>query len=141
DRSRSWDGALKPGDPVKTSWLEGIIDALQNEIRAGGGKYRITDGGVLSLDKPPDQNPSKAGWQSGDIVAVCTTGIPGEDPALPTGWRVRNARAGDGTIADVITSGILSASLVNVISAGTDRSVRIADGNVYSYYQTGETMR
>src|SRR5690606_29619235 len=35
----------------------------------------------------------------------------------------------------------LNASLVNVISASTDRSVRIADGNVYSYYQNEETMR
>src|SRR5690606_39785017 len=83
DRSRSWDGALKPGDPVKTSWLEGIIDALQNEIRAGAGKIRITQDGILQLNQPPDQNPTKAILMNEDIIAVSNTRIPGEDPASP----------------------------------------------------------
>src|SRR5690606_9043131 len=141
DRSRSWDGALKPGDPAKTSWLEGIIDALQNEIRAGAGKIRSTQDGILQLNQPPDQNPTKAIVMNEDIIAVSNERVPGEDPATPAGWIFRNAVTGDGIIADVITAGTLNASLVNVISASTDRSVRIADGNVYSYYQNEETMR
>jgi len=76
-----------------------------------------------------------------DIIAVSNERVPGEDPATRAGWSFRNAVTGDGIIADVITSGTLNASLVNVISASTDRSVRIADGNVYSYYQNEETMR
>lgn len=112
DRSRSWDGALKPGDAINTSWLSGAIDTLQNEILAGGGKYRITDGGVLSLDRPPDQNPSKAIWQGGDIIAVSNERKPGEDPATPAGWNFRNAITGDGIVADAITTGSMLADRV-----------------------------
>src|SRR5690606_23124786 len=86
-------------------------------------------------------NPSKAVWQGGDIIAVSNTRIPREDPASPAGCPFRNAITGDGIIADVITSGTLNASLVSVVSSSGDRTVRIADGNVYSYYQGNETMR
>lgn len=112
DRSRSWDDALKPGDPVKTSWLSGIIDALQNEIRAGAGKIRITQDGILQLNQPPDQNPTKAILMNEDIIAVSNTRIPGEDPATPAGWYFQNAMTGDGIIADAITTGTMLADRV-----------------------------
>src|SRR5690606_20819295 len=111
------------------------------EIRAGAGKIRITQDGILQLNQPPDQNPTKAILMNEDIIAVCNERVPGEDPATRAGWRFRNAVTGDGIIADVITSRTLNVSLVNVMSASTDRSVRSADGNVYSYYQNEETMR
>src|SRR5690606_20095472 len=44
---------------VPTSWLDGIIDAIQNEIHSGGGTVRQTHEGLLITDVPPEQGPTK----------------------------------------------------------------------------------
>lgn len=44
---------------VPTSWLDGIIDAIKNEIHSGGGTVRQTHEGLLITDKPPEQGPTK----------------------------------------------------------------------------------
>ncbi|OYD08551.1 phage tail protein [Paludifilum halophilum] len=44
---------------VPTSILDGVIDAIQNEIHSGNGTVRSTWEGFINYDKPPEQGPEK----------------------------------------------------------------------------------
>lgn len=143
DRAGSWDGATKPGDRIKTRWLDGIIDALQNEIYGGAGTVRLQDDGMLILDRPADRDPQRAIILNNGILAISNKRIPGGDPGTAAGWDWRTFGTGDGFTADLINAGTLNASLVNIITESGDKSskVSIQNGNVYSYQNGQLSMR
>jgi phage minor structural protein len=100
--------------PVPTSWLDGYIDAIRNEILAGAGTVRLTEGGMLNLDKPPDQNPTKAIFIGNGIVAVSNERLPGGDPSTVGGWDWSGGTfiTGDGAFADKVVAGTMLADRV-----------------------------
>lgn len=122
---------ISAGEPIQTSWLRGLIDAVNNEIRAGAGTIRVTDEGMLILDKPEDQNPTKAILLNNGIVAVSNKKVNNE-------WYFEHAMTGDGIIADRIFSGTLDASRVTIRTDSEDadgeRDVIIHDGYVTTHF-------
>ena len=143
ERAGKWDGATMPGDRVKTKWLDGVIDAIQNEVYGGAGTVRLQNDGMLILDRPADRDPQRAIILNNGILAISNKRIPGGDPGTAAGWEWRTFGTGDGFTADLINAGTLNASLVNIISEGVDgtRKVAIQNGNVYSYVSGQLSMR
>lgn len=98
---------------ISTSWLDGIIDALNNQIRAGGGKILITNEGQLILNESPENNPTKAILINPEFgIAISNTREPGGDPATVGGWRFTSFITGDGVTASLINAGELSANRI-----------------------------
>lgn len=143
DRAGTWDGSTKPGDRVKTKWLDGVIDALQNEVYGGAGTVRLQDDGMLILDRPADRDPQRAILLNNGILAIANQRVSGGDPATAAGWNWRTFGTGDGFTADLINAGTLNASLVNVVTESGDKSSRVSmqNGNVYSYVNGQLSMR
>lgn len=89
---------LKPGDTIQTSWLQGAIDTLNNELKGGGGKTTWTNDRIEILDKPPDENPGSSILLVDGKVAVSNEKQNGN-------FVYRNALTGDGIVADEIKVG------------------------------------
>ncbi|MCS1350327.1 phage tail protein [Mechercharimyces sp. CAU 1602] len=87
-------------DPIRTSWLSGALDAINNEIYAGGGTVVTTNDGINILDKPLDHNPSKSILMNNGIVAVSNQKVNGD-------FVYEDALTGDGIVASVIRSGTM----------------------------------
>ena len=110
-RKGIWD-SVDPTGPIATSRLDGIIDALQNQVRAGTGSVTITDSeGILIVDD--EANPTKAMRLLGGILAIANSkdGVTGD-------WNWRTFGTGDGFTADLINVGTLTADRI-AIGAGT----------------------
>lgn len=132
DRQGIWDDKLKRGDKIPTSWLDGVIDVLNNELHSTGGYVYITDqDGILILDKPRDQNPTKALQLKGGVFAIA-------DSKNPDGtWKWRTFGDGTGFTASEIKTGTLLASLVNILAGNYVR----LDGNGLTVTDPNNTER
>lgn len=108
DRQGVWDRAnqFNPDGTLDTEWLNGIIDTLRNEVRAGRGTVTVTDNnGILIVDDP--DNPTKALRLLGGMFAIANS----KDPVTGE-WNWRTFGTGDGFIADLITAGKLKGGKV-----------------------------
>ncbi|QGG47658.1 phage tail spike protein [Heliorestis convoluta] len=102
-----WDNKMDKGN-VKTDWLEGVINALQNEVRAGSGTVKITEqDGILITDK--EENPTRALRLLGGILAIANSknDATGE-------WNWRTFGSGDGFTADLINTGKIRSNQIEV---------------------------
>lgn len=116
DRQGVWDTATPFTGPVPTSWLDGIINTLQNEVRAGNGSVTLTDdNGILIADNP--DNPTKALRLLGGLLAISNE----KDPVTGE-WVWRTFGTGDGFTADLLNAGQIRTSLVQIL------------GNTYFYW-------
>ncbi|SHE66047.1 phage minor structural protein, N-terminal region [Seinonella peptonophila] len=99
---------------INTSWLDGFIDALQNEVVGGAGTVRHSSDGLLILDKPAEQNPTKAILMNNGIIALSNTRVSGGDPGTAGGWDFSNGTfiTGDGAFADKIVAGTMLADRI-----------------------------
>ncbi|RKL63011.1 hypothetical protein DXT63_08425 [Thermoanaerobacteraceae bacterium SP2] len=93
---------------LSTKWLEGIIDAHNNELQAGLGTVVANDQGLLILDNK--DNPTKAIALVGGMIAIAN------QKDANGNWIWRTFGTGDGFTADAINTGQLNTSLVRVIS-------------------------
>jgi phage minor structural protein len=108
-KTGEWDDKYKPGNPLDTSWLDGIIDVLNNEVRSTGGYVYVTDTeGLVVYDKPKDQSPTKALRLKGGILAISNSKDVNGD------FIYRTFGDGDGFVADELTSGKVKTSLVQI---------------------------
>lgn len=115
DAERNYDNEKRQQDrTVNTSWLDGYIDALQNEVIGGAGTVRQTNDGILLLDKAPDNNPTKAILMNNGIIALSNKRNSANDPATAAGWDFSNGTflTGDGAFADKIVAGTMLADRV-----------------------------
>lgn len=115
DAERNYDTEKRQQDrTIPTSWLEGYIDTLRNEIIGGSGTVRHTDDGILLLDKRPDNNPSRAILLNNGIIALSNKRNPANDPATAAGWDFSEGTfiTGDGAYADQIVAGTMLADRV-----------------------------
>lgn len=112
DKSGQWDDKLKAGSGIQTSWLEGEISALQNQVNAGAGTVKVTENdGIIITDSAT--NPARALRLLGGILAIANS-KDGQG-----NWEWRTFGTGDGFTADLITSGRIRAGQVEIGSGTT----------------------
>lgn len=129
---REVDKKVEVGAPI--SWLETKMQTKAREMDNLPGFMAYTPGqGLLVANAPDLKDATSAIEIRGGGFRISNKPIKKPDGTVDFEWRTFGD--GDGFTADEITSGTLNASLVNVISESADhtRSVKIADGNVYSY--------
>jgi len=109
DRQGVWDNAAPFTGPVPTDWLTGIIDTLNNEVKAGNGSVTLTDNnGILIVDNPAA--PTKALRLLGGLLAISNE----KDPVTGE-WVWRTFGTGDGFTADLLNAGQIRTSLVQIL--------------------------
>lgn len=100
---------LTAGSPVKTDWLDGIIDAMQNEIRASG-EYREAqklDGGFLLENNDPESSAYGALYLGPGWLMIADK----KDPAT-NDWDWRSIGTGAGFVADMMVAGTMLADRI-----------------------------
>lgn len=92
---------IRQGDTIQTSWLEGAIDAAQNEVLAGTGTVQVTENdGILIVDNP--DNPQKAIKLLAGTLALANE----RDPVTGLfNWRTFGTA--EGFLADLVETGFL----------------------------------
>ena len=137
DIRRETDRRLRPIERV--NFLNSIID-LENNLIASSNGYVYIDNpnGITIYNKPKDQNPDQAMQLNSAGFRIAGSKDPNTGEF---NWKTFGTF--NGFTADLINAGTLNASLVNVISESSDRTrtVRIGDGNVYSYDNNDLSMR
>lgn len=99
-----WDSASKKiQDGIDAEFLNNIIDKINTEINNSGGYVYISkDGkGIITYDKPLDQNPTKAIQLMGGSIRIANK------KKSDGTWDWRSFGTGDGFVADEIITGIL----------------------------------
>ena len=109
DRSGVWDDKYKPGNPIDTSWLDGVIDVLNNEIESRGGWLKITDtDGLRMYNKPLDQTPTEVMEIKGGAFRIA-------DSKKANGeWDWRTFGTGKGFTADLLIAGTIKTNLIQI---------------------------
>lgn len=108
-------GVITPKNTLSSQWLEGAIDAATNQILSGGGYIKQDGRGLLVMDNPDENLAQNIIRINENGIGLSTTGINGE---------FRTAMTAEGIVADRITSGQLSTSLVKIF------------GDTYFYWDT-----
>ncbi|QSQ09784.1 hypothetical protein H0A61_02165 [Koleobacter methoxysyntrophicus] len=98
-------GVITPKNTLSSQWLEGAIDTATNQILSGGGYIKQDARGLLILDNPNENLAQNVIRINENGIGLSTTGISGE---------FRTAMTAEGIVADRITSGQLSTSLVKI---------------------------
>lgn len=99
-----WDSASKKiQDGIDAEFLNNIIDKINTEINNSGGYVYISkDGkGIITYDKPLDQNPTKAIQLMGGSIRIANK------KKSDGTWDWRSFGTGDGFVADEIITGVL----------------------------------
>jgi len=99
-----WDSASKKiQDGIDAEFLNNVIDKINTEINNSGGYVYISkDGkGIITYDKPLDQNPTKAIQLMGGSIRIANK------KKSDGTWDWRSFGTGDGFVADEIITGIL----------------------------------
>lgn len=103
DSIRRIDNAVRKlqNTPINASWLEGIINTLQAEVRAGRGTVTITENnGIMIVDDT--ENPTRALRLLGGLFAIANS----KDPVTGE-WNWRTFGDGNGFTADLINVGTM----------------------------------
>lgn len=97
-RSTSWDSAAA----LQTSYLEEVMDSLNDTMSADGGYTYMAEGeGITTYDRPIDQNPTKAiQIRGGGFRIANSKNSQGE-------WDWRTFGTGDGFAADLLNAGVI----------------------------------
>lgn len=99
-----WDSASKKiQDGIDAEFLNNVIDKINTEINNSGGYVYISkDGkGIITYDKPLDQNPTKAIQLMGGSIRIANK------KKSDGTWDWRSFGTGDGFAADEIITGVL----------------------------------
>ncbi|MDK2801081.1 MAG: hypothetical protein PWQ70_2700 [Clostridiales bacterium] len=108
-RSKIWNRAeaISEKGTFYTELLEGTINTLQNEVKAGLGTVHITDNnGILITDQPTIENSTKAIRLLGGMFAIAN------QKDINGNWIWRTFGDGDGFTADLILTGTLAAERI-----------------------------
>lgn len=133
-----WDSASKKiQDGIDAEFLNNVIDKLNTEINNSGGYVYISkDGkGIITYDKPLDQNPTKAIQLMGGSIRIANK------KKSDGTWDWRSFGTGDGFVADEIITGILKGGNVKwnlndgtfLIGESEDNYLLKFDGNTLKF--------
>jgi hypothetical protein len=115
-----------------TSWLDGKISVLQNEIENVSSYVFQTPGdGILIMDAPDFATATKAMKMGGGIFALANSKSGDQ-------WNWRTFGDGAGFSADEMNAGILNAALVHIVSAGGKLQI---DGDGIRIYDAENNLR
>ncbi len=138
DRAGVWDRsvAFNPDGSLDADWLNDLIAELNNRMNSQGGYVYVSDDGtgIITYDKPIDQDPTKAIQILGGAFRIANGKLPNGD------WDWRTFGDGDGFIADLIVAGVLEGGKVHFnLSDGT---LLIGDSpSNYGLYWDGNTLK
>jgi len=132
-----WDraGAFGSDGTLNAVWLNGLVAELNDRMNSQGGYVYVSDDGqgLITYDKPVDQNPTMAIQLLGGAFRIAN-GKKGDGS-----WDWRTFGDGDGFVADLIVAGMLKGGKVTFnLSDGT-----LLIGNNtsdYSLYWNGSTL-
>lgn len=100
-----WDrsGIINPDGTINAQYLNDVVDELNKQINADGGYVYIgEDGeGLITYDKPEDQNPNMAIQLKGGSFRIASNRLPNGE------WNWRSFGTGEGFVADEIIAGRL----------------------------------
>ncbi|MBP1992555.1 phage tail protein [Paenibacillus eucommiae] len=108
---------------VNTFWLDGIINTLQNQIKASGSyaNAEVIDGKGMLFENTDISSPDYGALYIGpNILAIASNKVGGS-------WNWRTFGKGSGFTADELNAGIINSSLVKIMSASGDT---VIDGDV-----------
>ncbi len=122
----SWDGAATISD----SYINGVIGSMNSAMNASGGYTYYEPGeGVITYDKPKDQNPTMAIQIKGGGFRIANSRKSNGE------WDWRTFGTGDGFTADEITAGTIKGGS-NYWNLGTGdllfKQGKIADAKGYT---------
>ena len=108
DKARLWDEGGEPfTGPVPTTWLDGIIDILTNQLQSGVSNWYTDDNGNLVFETLDD------------TAAMMLTGngfmLSNQKDPVTEEWIWRTFGTGDGFTADEINAGKIRTSLVQIL--------------------------
>lgn len=120
DHSASWDAAAVN----TTTYLDRLMANINNEMNAAGGyTYWVQGEGIITYDRPIDQNPTKAIQINGAGFRIANSKNPDDS------WAWRTFGTGDGFTADEINAGTLSTILIE--SLGGNNYWNLATGQAH----------
>lgn len=99
---------------IDGSRIRGIIEGINAEYHSSLGYVYQDENGILILNAPKDQNPTKAMQLSGGAFFLAN------EKNIDGSWNWRAFGDGDGFIADEIVTGTLDAFMVDVINLNAD---------------------
>lgn len=125
DRSKIISSDLK----ISANYLNEIINKLNEDLNSRGGYvYLSEDGkGIITYDKPIEQEPTKAIQITGGAFRIANSKLPNGE------WNWRTFGTGDGFVADLINTGTLNANLIKtgtIKSHNGNVSINLDDDNI-----------
>lgn len=126
DKYGQWEDKVSPGDDIKTSWLQGNIDTLNNEIESTNGYVYMTDQDGLSIyDKPREENPTQVINLKGGALRVANS----KDRF--GNWEFSTFGTGEGFTAELLNSGEILTELIRIVGDTyffwDDKNIVLAD--------------
>jgi phage minor structural protein len=100
---------------VPTNVLDGVIDAVNNEIVSTMGFVYQDENGILILDKPRDQSPTKAMRLGGGVFALADSKTAAGE------WNWRTFGDGGGFVADELIAGSIKTDLIEIFGSANFR--------------------
>lgn len=126
-----WDRSniISPDLKISANYLDEIINRLNDDLNSRGGYvYLSEDGkGIITYDKPIEQDPTKAIQITGGAFRIANSKLPNGE------WNWRTFGTGDGFVADLINTGILDANLIKtgtIKSHNGNVSINLDDDNI-----------
>lgn len=105
-----WDRSNIIGNDgtIDAQFLNNLVDELNTRMNSQGGYVYISDDGqgLITYDKPIDQNPTMAIQILGGSFRIANSKLPNGN------WNWRTFGTGDGFLADLIVAGVLQGGKV-----------------------------
>lgn len=137
DKSGVWDrsGAFNADGTLGAGWLSGLVAELNSQMNSQGGYVYVSDDGkgLITYDKPEDQDPTMAIQILGGAFRIANGKLPNDE------WDWRTFGDGNGFLADEFIGGMLKGGKVKFnLSDGT---LLIGDSvSDYSLFWDGEAL-
>ncbi len=138
DKQGVWDRSniIGPDGSIDANYVDGIVDELNKKINESGGYVYVSDDGegIITYNKPYDQNPTQAIQIRGGSFRIANSKKPDGS------WNWRTFGDGSGFTADQIITGILKGGKVHFdLENGT--FLIGEDSENYFMWFDGETLR
>jgi len=104
----------------KSTWLDGIINVLDNEIKTNDGRVTYTDNNGILIE---NADQTKALKLLGGILALSNEKVLGE-------YQWRTFATGDGFVCDELLAGTITAQEINLKTDGATQSIIKSDNFV-----------